>query len=184
MLFGTWLYPLARFRAHKSDSNSPSMSIARIMYESVQNLHDSILIYQLVKTVAARKFSQSMKLCSLSELLILLHGIKNNAWVTVNNDFWVTRENYWQIASRVIQKSLFTVTNVLFYFLHAIWCPIPPKQLSIADFAVVAKDSLFRFSIVTSPQLICDVTTLALWRHIRRLFLHAQIGAKAIFTSE
>ena len=41
----------------------------------------------------------------------------------------------------------------------------------------------------------CDVTTvqsvkslerevLALWRHIRRLFLHAQIGANAIFTSE
>ena len=26
--------------------------------------------------------------------------------------------------------------------------------------------------------------TLALWRHIRRLFLHAQSGAKAIFTSE
>ena len=25
---------------------------------------------------------------------------------------------------------------------------------------------------------------LALWRHIRRLFLHAQIGAKAISTSE
>ena len=35
----------------------------------------------------------------------------------------------------------------------------------------------------------CSVTSrerglLALWRHIRRLFLHAQIGAKAIFTSE
>ena len=25
---------------------------------------------------------------------------------------------------------------------------------------------------------------LALWRHIRQLFLQAQIGAKAIFTSE
>ena len=25
---------------------------------------------------------------------------------------------------------------------------------------------------------------LALWRHIRQLFLHVQIGAKAIFTSE
>ena len=25
---------------------------------------------------------------------------------------------------------------------------------------------------------------LALWRHIRQLFLHAQIDAKAIFTSE
>ena len=35
--------------------------------------------------------------------------------------------------------------------------PIPPNQLSVADFAVVAKDILFWFSIVTSPQLICDV---------------------------
>ena len=58
--------------------------------------------------------------------------IKNNAWVTVNNDFlvtsgvicqWfdeVTSKNHWQITSRVTKKSLFTVTNVLFYFLHAI----------------------------------------------------------------
>ena len=37
---------------------------------------------------------------------------------------------------------------------------IPPKQLSIADFAIVAKDSLFWFRIVTSPQLICDVTRM------------------------
>ena len=35
----------------------------------------------------------------------------------------VTSENYWQIVSRVTQKSLFMVTNVLFYFLHAILCP-------------------------------------------------------------
>ena len=75
----------------------------------------------------------------------------------------VTSENHWQIASRVTQKSLFTVTNVLFYFLHAIWYrehSIPPKQLSIADFAVVDMDSLFWFSIVTSPPLICDVTRM------------------------
>ena len=32
------------------------------------------------------------------------------------------------------------------------------KQLSIADFAIVAKDGLVWFSIVTSLQLICDVT--------------------------
>ena len=32
----------------------------------------------------------------------------------------VTSENHWQITSRVTKKSLFTVTNVLFYFLHAI----------------------------------------------------------------
>ena len=29
-----------------------------------------------------------------------------------------------------------------------------------------------------------ECKTLALWRHIRRLFLHVQIGAKVIFTSE
>ena len=29
-------------------------------------------------------------------------------------------KNHWQITSRVTKKSLFTVTNVLFYFLHAI----------------------------------------------------------------
>ena len=64
---------------------------------------------------------------------------------------------------------------------------IPPKQLSIADFAVIAKDSLSDLVLwrhhswsVTSR----ECRTLALWRHIRRLFLHAQIGAKAIFTSE
>ena len=102
----------------------------------------------------------------------------------------VTSENNWQIALLVTQKSLFTVTNVLFYFLHAIWCPehtIPLKQLSIADFAIVAKDSLFWLVLwrhhswsVTSRE--CG--TLVLWRHIRRLFLHVQIDAKAIFTSE
>ena len=38
------------------------------------------------------------------------------------------------------------VTNVLFYFLYAIWCKehtILLKQLSIADFAIVAKESFF-----------------------------------------
>ena len=61
------------------------------------------------------------------------------------------------------------------------------KKLTIADFAIVAQDSLFWLSIVTPLQW--SVTSrerglLALGRHIRRLFLHAQICAKAIFTSE
>ena len=34
---------------------------------------------------------------------------------------------------------------------------IPKKQLSIADFAIATKDSLFWFIIVTSPQFVCDV---------------------------
>ena len=132
--------------------------------------------------------------------------IKNNAWVTVNNDFlgheWgdlpmiftsdeVTSENHWQIASRVTQKSLFTVTNVLFYFLHAILCPgthqsaknhhrslfsqLSPRT-AFSDFALWRHHS---WSVTSREREI-----LALWRHICRLFLHVEIGAKAIFTSE
>ena len=49
---------------------------------------------------------------------------------------------------------------VLFYFIHAIlWL----------------EHTIF----VTSRER----EALALWRHIRRLFLHVQIGAKAIFTN-
>ena len=59
----------------------------------------------------------------------------------------VTSENHWQIASRVTPKPLFTVTNALFYFLHAILCPehtiLLKKQSSIAHFATVAKDGRF-----------------------------------------
>ena len=45
----------------------------------------------------------------------------------MNNDFGArvrrfANENHRQIASRVTQKSLLTVTNALFYFLYAIIC--------------------------------------------------------------
>ena len=60
--------------------------------------------------------------------------IKNNAWVTANNDFWPRvrwlandfhewRSHDWKSLANHLtsdQKSLFTITNVLFYFLHAI----------------------------------------------------------------
>ena len=76
--------------------------------------------------------------------------IKNNAWVTVDN----------QIASRVTLKSLCTATNVSSYFLHAILCPenTVPLKISIADFAIVTKDGLFWLRFVTSLQLLFDVT--------------------------
>ena len=102
--------------------------------------------------------------------------VTSQYWITIlgsrvrrfANDFTsdeVTSKNHWQIASRVTLKSLFTVTNVLFYFLHSIWCPehtIPLKQLSIADFAIVAKGSLFWFSILASYSPI--VLARANWR--------------------
>ena len=51
--------------------------------------------------------------------------------------------------------------NVLFYFLDAIYIlntSLRYKQSSIAHFAIVASDGLFLLNIVTSSQLICDVT--------------------------
>ena len=66
------------------------------------------------------------------------NDIKNNAWVTVNNDFWVTSEAICQWFSRVTksrvkiigksphewpQKSLFTVTNVLFFSYTLFYVP-------------------------------------------------------------
>ena len=72
---------------------------------------------------------------------------------------FVIRENHCWIAS-LVTKSLFTVTNVLFYFLHVILCrerTYPQRTIIERSFAIVAKGSLFWFSIVTSPQLICDV---------------------------
>ena len=68
----------------------------------------------------------------------------------------VTSENHWQIASRVTQKSLFTVTNVLFYFLHAILCP----EHTILIKTII--DRSFRNCRQGRSFLIyhCDVTTV------------------------
>ena len=103
-------------------------------------------------------------------------NIKNNAWVTVNNDFWVMSEAICQWFSRVTksqvkiiaeslhewQKSLFAVTKVLSYYLHVILChehtdPLSSELSSSANFAIVSKGSLFWLTIVKSLQLICDV---------------------------
>ena len=151
-----------------------------------------------------------------------MKDIKNNARVTVNNDFFVTREairqwfslvtnnnffchewgdstmiftsdevtseNHCRIASRVTKKSLFTVTNVLFYILHAILCHKSAKNYHrtlispLLLRAAFSDRALWRHHnwSVTS----CEREILVLWRHICLLSLHAQIVAKAIFTSE
>ena len=136
---------------------------------------------------------------------------RNDAWVAVNNEFWVTSEvigqwfsrlandfhewrsdewNHWQIASRVTQKSPFTVTNVSFYFLHAylmFWIHNSAKNnyrslISPLSLRMVFSDlALWRhhsWSVTSRERGV-----LTLWRHTRRLFLHVHIGTKAIFTS-
>ena len=78
----------------------------------------------------------------------------------------------------------YLISYTLFYVLNT---RFRLKQSSITHFAIVAKDGLFYLALwrhhnwsVTSRER----EALALWRNIRRLFLHARIGAKAIFTSE
>ena len=78
---------------------------------------------------------------------------------------------------------------ILYTVVYVLNTPFHWKQLSIADFAIVAKDGHFWCSIVISPQLICDVTWtcgigIVISYHILQLFLHKQIGIKAIFTNE
>ena len=78
--------------------------------------------------------------------------------------------------------------ELLFYFLHAILCPehtIPLRQLLnspmlprtvFSDLAMWCNHS---WSVTSRTRQV-----LALWRHIRQLFLRTQIDAKAIFTGE
>ena len=111
--------------------------------------------------------------------------IKNNAWVTVNNDFcheWgdsamiftsdeVTSENHCRIASRVTKKSLFTVTNVLFHFLHAILCHEHRNPLR----TIIERS--FRHCCQGRPFLTehCDVTTIDLWRHANAKYWYCDV---------
>ena len=133
----------------------------------------------------------------------LLKDIKNNAWVTVNNDFWVTSEAICQWFSRVTWKSLanritsdpknrysrwrmyYSISYTLFYVpgthntaknLHRSLISQLSPRMVFSNFALWHHQS---WSVTSRERGI-----LALWRHIRQLFLHAQIGAKVIFTSE
>ena len=131
--------------------------------------------------------------------------INNNAWVTVNNDFgsrvrrfandfheW--RGHEWKLwANRITSDPKIVIHGneciILFltrYFMswthnfaktshRSLISQLSPRTV-VSDLALWRHHS----GSVTSRER----EILALWRHICRLFLHAQIGAKAIFTSE
>ena len=123
-------------------------------------------------------------------------------WITIfgsrvrrfANDFHEWRSHEWKsLANRITSDPKIAIhgNEVLFYFLHAILCPgthnsaknhhrslisqLSPRT-AFSDFALWRHHS---WSVTSREREI-----LALWRHICRLFLHVQIGAKAIFTSE
>ena len=88
-------------------------------------------------------------------------------------------------------KLVFTVTHALNNSLHAILCPDrehkPAKTIIDGSFRHFNQDVFLTWHcdvIIVQYVTSRESEKLALWHHIRRFFLHAQIGAKAIFTSE
>ena len=112
-----------------------------------------------------------------------IKDIKNNAWVTVNNDFlsrvrWFGndfhewRSHEWKsLPNRRIAESPHSYTNVLFYFLHAILCHehINPLRTII--------ERLFRHCCQGWPFLTkhCDVTIIDLWRHANAKYWYCDV---------
>ena len=94
--------------------------------------------------------------------------IKNNAWVTV----WITI-----FGSRVSRFA----NNFHEWRSHE-WKSLANRITSDPKIVMYRNECIILFHSWSVTSRECR--TLALWRHIRRLFLHAQIGAKAIFTSE
>ena len=110
------------------------------------------------------------------DVAIMIENIKNNACVTVNNDFWsrVRRfaNNFHELRSHEWKSLANCFTSDHKIVIHGNECIIlfltryfmswthnsANNKSSIAHFAIVAKDGIFWLSNVTSPQLICDVT--------------------------
>ena len=132
--------------------------------------------------------------------------IKNNVWVTVNNDFLVTSGNdfhEWQSHEfrhewKSLANHLTSDQNIVIHGNECIILFLTRHFMSWAH--SFAKNNHRSFISSLLPRKVFSALALwrhhnrsvtsreheilALWRHIRRLFLHAPIGAKAIFTSE
>ena len=122
--------------------------------------------------------------------------MKINALVTVNNDFWIMSEAICQWL-KIIVRSLHEWPKIVIrgneciilfltrYFMsrtqirqNNYWSlnePLSPKKV----FSNLVLWRPLSWSVTS-----CERGVLTLWRHIRRLFLHAKNGSKAIFTSE
>ena len=100
----------------------------------------------------------------------------------------VTRENHWQIASRVTPKIVIYDNECIISFLtryfmswthnfatNSQWSLISPLP-SRTVFSDLTLWLHHRWSVLSPKRGV-----LVLWLHIRWLFLHAQIGTKAIF---
>ena len=78
--------------------------------------------------------------------------------IIFTNNEWKSLANPFRNDSKIViqgKKMNYVTSNTPFYVLNT---QLRKNQLSIADFAIVTRDGIFWLSIVTSLQLICDVT--------------------------
>ena len=139
----------------------------------------------------------------LLKTIVMVPYIKNNAWVTVNNDFfwsWVRRfaNDFHEWWSHKWKSSVNHITSDPKIVIHGNECII----LFITRNLMSLTHNCFKnnhrwfisqllsrtvFSDLALWQLICDVTRTGYTSVVTSyswLFLHAQIDVKAIFTSE
>ena len=131
------------------------------------------------KLLANRLTSDQKIVIHVNECIILFLACYFMSW-THNSAI----NNY---RSLVLPLSLRTVFSDLVLWRQHSWSVTSHERMYWHCNVIFVHCCRFWLSIVTSAQLICDVTltyVLALWRHIPRLLLHVQIGAEAFFTSE
>ena len=146
-----------------------------------------------------------------SKILITVHYfVRSNRsiyiyiFVTVNNDFeslvmrfandfhscFVTSENHWQIASRATKIVIYGNECILSFLTRycVSWRHNSVKNNRRSLFSPLALRTVFSTSALwrhhSSSVTSREHEVLALWHHIHRLFLHAHIGANALFTGE
>ena len=126
---------------------------------------------------------------SNSSALAIYKDIKNNAWVTVNNYFCVTSEAICQrwksLANRITSdpKIVIRGNECIILFLTRCFMSWTHNSAKNNHWSLISQ--LSPGTVVSDLALWChhsgSVTSrereiLALWRHLRRLFSHAQIG--------
>ena len=131
--------------------------------------------------------------------------IKNNAWVTVNNDFWspvgwfANDFHEWRShESKSLANHLTSDQNIVIHGNECIILFLTRYFMSWTHHSATNNHRSL-ISPLSPRTVFSDLTlwrhhnwsvtsrereALALWRHIRWLFLPAQSGAKAIFTSK
>ena len=105
-------------------ANTKTLWISFLLYDWWQYL--KMYNYFIIMEIASKR------ICMLLIIIHELPWIWGDLPIIFTSDE-VTSEIHWQIASRVTQKSLFTVANASFYFLRTSLCPehtIPLKRIT------------------------------------------------------